>query len=211
MKAVIISGGNAPSRGLFQEEVNNSDLVICADSGGRIAYDYGIDPDYLVGDFDSIGQDVLKFFSSTKCKIEKYPPEKDSTDTEIALELAAGLKVDSICFLGCTGSRLDHFMGNLGMLKKCLSYGIKATMKDDNNTIFLTDREIELEGRRGQIFSLMAYCDKVDKLTIEGAKYKLTEYNLLLGDSLTVSNEFWNNKVNITFESGKLLIFLSKD
>ena len=211
MKAVILSGGSPPSKGLVEEVTKASDIIIAADSGGDILYLLGIIPHYLVGDFDSIHKDALEYFSSKGSNILKYNPEKDCTDSELALKLSVELGAQEITFLGCTGSRIDHLMGNIGLLKKCLQLNIKAYIRDNNNTVFLTDKDIELFGTKGQYFSLQAYCDKVEKLTIRGAKYELNQYELSLGDPITISNEFTHEKATLSFASGTLMILLSKD
>lgn len=211
LKITIISGGTAPSLKLLKEEVESSNILICADSGGNCLYKYHLIPDYLMGDFDSIDENVLQYFKNSGVVIEKYPAKKNFTDTELVFNKALELKADEIVFLGCTGSRIDHMFGNLGMLKKCLKYGIKAYIKDDNNSIELIDRPIIIRGNKGEFFSIYAYCDLVDKLSISGAKYKLDNYNLELGDSRTVSNEFLSGYVKISFKKGMILLFRSKD
>jgi thiamine pyrophosphokinase len=211
MKAIIVSGGKAPSRNLIQAEQENSKFIICADSGANCMYEYGLIPDYLLGDFDSIDENAYNYFLSKECSRINYPPEKDCTDTELALYKAIELGADEIVFLGCTGSRIDHILGNLGLLKVCLKTGIRGYIKDDNSNIFITDKSCEIVGTKGNIFSVQAYCDVVRKLSITGAKYPLENYDLELGDPITISNEFMEGKVSLKFQSGILMIIFSKD
>lgn len=211
MKILIVSGGTAPSKCLLESERENSDLVICADSGANYLYEYGIVPDFLLGDFDSIDKEVYDFFLAKECKKISFPPEKDYTDTELALYQAIEIGADEIVFLGCTGSRIDHTLGNLGLLKICLNKGISGYLKDDNCTVFVIDKSCEIKGNIGDVFSVQAYCDLVKKLSIHGAKYPLENYDLKLGDSITISNEFMDEVVHLKFESGILLIIYSRD
>jgi thiamine pyrophosphokinase len=211
VKVTIVSGGTPPSLNLLKSELKSSSLLICADGGANCLYNYKINPDYLMGDFDSIDSNVLEFFKNSGTIIEKYPEEKDFTDTEAVFYKAVEKNADEIVFLGCTGTRLDHVMGSIGMLKKSLDYGIKSYIKDENNSIELIDKESVIKGKRGEIFSLYAYCDVVEDLSIIGAKYELNNYKLKLGDSRTVSNEFMDEDVKIVFKSGQILLFRSKD
>jgi len=212
MKIVIVSGGDPPSYELIREELKDSSFLICADSGGECLYRYNIIPNFLMGDFDSISREVLEFFRAQEnCIIDTYPKDKDFTDTELVLNKAVDLGAKEIVFLGCTGTRIDHLMGNIGMILKCLKLNIKAYIKDNNNSIEITDKPIRLKKEKGTIFSLQAYCDKVKDLNIKGAKFELKHYELALGDPRTISNEFLNKDVNIDFKSGTLLIFYSKD
>lgn len=211
MKVLIVSGGTAPAKTLVEEERKNSELIICADSGANCLYEYGIVPDYLLGDFDSIETEVYSFFLDKDCKKLNFPTEKDYTDTELALYKAIDLGADEIVFLGCTGSRIDHTLGNLGLLKVCLNRGIRGYIKDNNCTVFLTDKSCEIEGNTGDVFSVHAYCEVVKGLSIFGAKYPLNKYDLKLGDPITISNEFMDEKVSLQFNSGILLIIFSTD
>jgi len=211
MKVLIVSGGTAPSRELIQDQIKDNPLIICADGGGNCLYNYKIIPEYLVGDFDSIDGEALMFFKSNNCKIEKYPRDKNFTDTEIALNKAVDLRADEIIFTGCTGTRLDHVFANLGLLLKCNYLNIKGYIKDENNIIELLQGSKIIKGHQGQTFSLHAYCDCVKNLSIIGARYKLDNYDLYMGDGRTVSNEFLDKDVNIIFDDGKLLLIRSRD
>lgn len=211
MKAVIVSGGSSPSLELVKEELKGETVIICADSGADCLYKYKINPDYLLGDFDSIEPSALDYFVKQNCTILNYPKDKDYTDTQLALYKAKELGASVIVFLGCTGSRIDHTLGNLGLLLDCLRNGITAYIKDNNNVISITDKSIELFGNEGDYFSLIAYNSPVESLTISGAKFDLKDHLLNVGDPLTLSNEFLNAKVSIRFRKGVLLIIKSKD
>ncbi|KGM96072.1 thiamine pyrophosphokinase [Clostridium novyi A str. 4552] len=211
MKVVIISGGNSPSYTLIKKELRGSEYLIAADSGANALFKYDIFPDCIIGDLDSIKSTALNYYKNRNITIIEYPPEKDSTDTEIAINRAIKLGATEIVLLGCTGSRVDHVFGNIGMLLKCLNLGILCSIKDDNNTIILKDKSTKLKGNIGDTFSLIPYSEKVNNLNIIGAKYPLVDYNLKLGSALGISNVFEEEEVKIEFDSGKLLIICSKD
>lgn len=211
MKILIVSGGKNPSFKLLNEEVKNCDYLICVDSGANCLYKYNIIPDLLLGDFDSINKEAFEYFKNSNCKIDVYPKEKDFTDSELALETAIKMGANSIIMLGFTGSRIDHLLGNLGLLIKCLNNNIEAYIKDDNNVITLINKPCKFSGNKGDIISFQAYSDVVKHLTIKGAKYPLNNYDLGLGESLTISNEFNGNDVEVLFDKGRLLVILAKD
>lgn len=211
MKIVIFSGGKAPSLNLLKKEIKDADILIAVDSGGNFLRDNGITPNYLVGDFDSINRETLDFFKHSKSIICEYPKDKDFTDTELALELALKLKTDNITFLGCTGTRIDHIIGNIGLLRTCLENNVLGKIKDDNNTIFLSEKPIRISGKKGTNFSLQAFCSEVTNLTIKGAKYPLKNHKLKIGDPITISNEFLDQDVDILFTDGLLMILYSWD
>lgn len=212
MKTLVVCGGTAPSFDMLKAEIEDSDSIICADSGGNYLYKHKIIPDYLIGDFDSINPMALEYFSiSSKCNITKYPKDKDFTDAYLALQKAIEIGSDKIVFLGCTGTRIDHMLGNLAILKVCMDNNITAFIKDEHNTIYITNKSIKLKGYIGQYFSLQAYGSLVRNLYVENAKFELHGYDLSPYDSLTISNEFLDSDVKISFDCGILLIITSKD
>jgi len=211
MKVIIISGGSPPSKKLLIKEILDDTFLISADSGANCLYLYNIKPNLLVGDFDSIDGKVMEYFAKNNCEIDVYPKEKDFTDTEIALRKGLSMKPREIVLLGCTGSRVDHLLGNIGLLKVCLEEGVNACIKDGNNTIRLINASTSLDGNLGEIFSVQSYCNEIIGLTIEGAKYSLNNYNLKIGQGIATSNEFVGCKVQIKFKSGTLMIILASD
>lgn len=211
MKAIIVSGGKAPSKQLLLNEIKNSNLIIGADKGCEVLYNYNISPNYILGDFDSADKDIIKAMEVSGCKKIKYKKEKDFTDTEIAFNLAVEKGAKEIVLLGGTGTRYDHSLSNLGLMLKALKMSIILKIIDDNNIIFLTDKSMILKGNKGDTISFHAYCECVKKLNICGSKYDLINYDLYLGDGLTTSNEFIGNDIKITFDSGILMVLYTKD
>ncbi|MGF0108439.1 thiamine diphosphokinase [Clostridium sp. SGI.024] len=211
MKAVIISGGKEPSKDLLFREVKDADIIIGADKGCEVLYKYDITPDYILGDFDSANEDIINSIEAKSGKKIKYKREKDYTDTEIAYNLAVEKGADEIILLGATGTRYDHTLSNFGLMLRGLKKSKKVKVIDDNNYIFLTDKSIILKGNRGETISFQAYCDEVKNFNISGAKYNLTNFDLKLGDSITTSNEFLDEEIEITFDSGIVMILYTND
>ena len=211
MKAVIISGGKEPSKYLLYREIKDADLIIGADKGCEILYKYDITPHYILGDFDSADMDIINSIEAKAGKKIKFKREKDYTDTEIAYNLAIEKGADEIILLGATGTRYDHSLSNLGLMLRGLKQAVKVKVIDDNNFIFLTDKPITLKGNRGDTISFQAYCDEVKNFTIRGAKYELTNFDLKLGDSITTSNEFLDENITITFDSGIIMVLYTND
>ena len=48
-------------------------------------------PDYIIGDLDSINQNIIEYYKSKSVKFEKFPTKKDETDTELSILLAKKL------------------------------------------------------------------------------------------------------------------------
>lgn len=210
MKILIVSGGKAPSKDIINSYIEQGYEIIAADSGANCLYRYGITPKILLGDFDSIDKEILNYFKD-KTEILTVPKEKDFTDTDLALNIAIERKAKEIVFLGCTGSRMDHFLGNLCVLYKALEKNIKAYIVDENNSITMINSPTTISGKKGDCFSLIAFKEDVKNLTIKGAKYELNSYYLSLSDNLTLSNEFIKEEVSLTFDSGTVILMRCND
>ncbi len=211
MKILIIGGGELPSQELLTKEYSQSDYVICADKGGEYLLNHNLMPHLLIGDFDSISAESLNRFIEEKVIVERYPVEKDFTDTELCVMKALEYNPKEIVMLGCTGSRVDHVIGNIGLLNLCLQKGIKAYIKDKHNEIFLLDKPYNFKREIGDIISLQAFTEEVQGLSISGVKYPLKGYNLKSWSPYTVSNVILNEEVSITLEKGILMVIFSKD
>ena len=210
MRILIIAGGAAPSKELMLKEFNKSDFVICADKGGEYLTSINKLPDMLLGDFDSIAEETLREYEVRGVLLEKYPREKNFTDTEMCVMKALEREPDTLVLLGCLGSRLDHIMGNIGLLRLALEKKVRAFIKDDNNIIYLADNQEKINCPSGQIISFQAFTEEVKNLTVTSVKYPLMEYDLKSWSSYTVSNVV-EKEVNISFTHGILIILLSKD
>lgn len=211
MKAVIISGGKEPSKDILFKVIKDANLIIGADKGCEVLYKYNITPDYILGDFDSADANIINELEAKAGKKIKFKREKDYTDTEIAYNLAVEKGASEIILLGATGTRYDHSLSNFGLMLRGLKKSIKVKVIDDNNYIFLTDKSMSLYGNKGDTISFHAYCNEVENFTIVGAKYALDKYTLRLGDSLTTSNEFIEDKIKISFDSGIVMVIYTKD
>lgn len=211
MKGLIICGGSIKDTEYMKKYIKNIDFVICADRGGLYAKDMGILPDLLLGDMDSIPHDVLEEYKEKGVDMRLYPSEKDMTDSEIAVLRAVDMGADELVIMGALGSRLDHTMTNICMLKKLVNANVRATIVNENNEITLIKDEIELEKDPEYRLSLLPLTQKVEGVTLVGLKYTLEDGTLEMGASLGVSNEFEDDIARITIRDGLLLVMKSKD
>ena len=212
MKVLIVGGGNEPSRKLLEDYSKKVDKIIGVDRGCSYLLKNNIYPHYIVGDFDSINRDDIKKLEIDSIKKFKYNCEKDSTDSDIAMEIALKMEFAEIYMMAMTGSRLDHSFANLGLLSKANSAGAKAYIINETNQIYLLEESSKIKKDNSyRYISFLAYCDKVENFNIKNAKYDLENYTLYLGDNRTVSNEFLEEDIEVEFTKGKILVIFSKD
>ncbi len=211
MKAVIVAGGDKPSEELLKSYIEYADLVLGADKGSEYLYDYNITPDVILGDFDSINKEKLKMIENKNIEIIKFPPEKDYTDTEIAIMEAMKRGADTIYLFAGIGTRADHTLGNIGLILTTKKKGARLIIIDDHNRMYLADKSMSLNGTYGETISFHALSDVVKGFEIKGAKYNLDSYDMHLLDPRAICNEFLDTPINIKYESGELLIIHSID
>ncbi len=213
---LIVTGGTMDYgfAGRFLEN-RRFDKVIAVDGGLAALSRLQLNPDASVGDFDTVAEDVLAEYKNSSDKItwEIHKPEKDETDTELAINTAIGLGCSKLVLLGATGGRMDHFIGNLHLLYACLKKGVEAAIVDEKNwiTVIEKGRTFQAERLWGKYISFLPLCGEVKKITLTGFKYPLYEKDIDLGTSLCISNELTGEEGTIDFASGTLICIQSHD
>lgn len=191
------------------------DKIIAVDGGLASLHKLNLNPDAIVGDFDSVDEGVLAKYKSSPDEIawEIHKPEKDETDTELALNTAIRIGCTNLVLLGATGGRLDHFIGNLHLLYACLTKGIKAAIVDEKNwiTVIEKGRSFTANELWGKYISFLPLSEEVTGITLTGFKYPLHKKNITIGTSLCISNELTGNTGAIGFDSGTLICVESHD
>lgn len=211
----VISGGtidDAFACRMIEEQ--KPQIIIAADSGMEFLYRSGINPDVIVGDFDSVCEGVLEYFrQQPDIKFEQLNPVKDDTDTESALRLAISMGAERITLLGAIGSRLDHVLGNIELLGIGLQENVQIELVDVQNRIRMVDKNISLKKAEqfGDYVSLIPYTQEVTHLFLEGFKYPLSDYCLKGFSSLGISNEVVEEEAFIRFDKGILLVIEARE
>ena len=210
MQALIVTGGSIEDTfALKFLKENPCDLTIAAYSGMEFFYRNGLVPDEIVGDFDSIFET-----KNYQGEIIRLVPEKDDTDTRLGMELALKLGSDKIFLLGATGGRLDHYMGNLQSLLITAREEKEGWILDEQNAITVRKAGkicIHKEEQFGKYVSFFSMGDEVTGLSLTGFQYPLDGYTLKNSDGIAVSNQLLDDCGIIEFETGYLMMVLSKD
>ncbi len=206
MRVIIIANGNAISETWFQSVYRPGDYLICADGGYRNFKNSKIQPNEVLGDFDSFSRDEVN------CdRVKVFPAKKDKTDTEIAIDRAIELKAEEIILLGCIGTRMDHTLANIFLLKTIEKQGIKACIMDEHNRIYYVDKSIEIRGNCGDVLSLIPLSDCCEGVKTTGLYYALHGETLYRSSSRGVSNELSADRASVFVEKGEMLVILSRD
>lgn len=213
MNVLIITGGKTNLK-FLEEILNNSqfEFIIAVDKGLEILSKTNIIPDYIIGDFDSVNKKILSKYENMDIKITYLKPEKDFTDTHMALKQAIKLGAKSITIIGGIGTRIDHTLGNIHILKEALENNVYAELIDQNNKIILINQKTELtQNLRYKYISIIPLTTEVIGITLKGFKYGLENATLKIGESIGISNEAIKRKLNIEIKQGIAILIYSKD
>ncbi|NMB42604.1 MAG: thiamine diphosphokinase [Clostridiales bacterium] len=218
-RTLIISGSKV-STSFLREYLSKEafDYIIAADYGLLTAHKLELALNYILGDFDSVPQEIINEYKEKNKDdksfiIKKYNPEKDFTDTQIAIETAMELGSKEIVIVGGTGTRLDHTLSNVQNLLLPLRKNIKSSLVDEHNKLYIIDKSTKIYKKDiyGSYVSLLPITPVVEKVTLKGFKYPLNDYNIEMGHSIGVSNELIDDFGEIVFESGLLLVVEARD
>ncbi len=208
--ALIIGNGEKTNKNIIENI--KYDYIICADGGLEKAANYGVIPDIVIGDFDSVNPHVLKQYEK-KIPVEKFPTEKDYTDMELAVEFAVSRGYNQITLTGATGTRLDHTLGNIMLMEKYFKEGVNIVIIDNNNEmkIISDNADLFIEYKEGYYISIIPVTEYIQGLYLEGFKYNLGNVNVQRGSTLCISNQIKGNKGRIILRKGTAIVFISKD
>ena len=215
---VIVSGGMIQkdfALDFLKKNKTENTCLIAADRGVEFFMGTDLEPDVAVGDFDSLSAEGAKYMETLKhTEIRRLKPEKDDSDTQSAANYAIEQGTERIMILGATGNRIDHLMANFGLLMLGKTKQVQIVLVDAYNYMSLIESGMILkkEEQFGKYVSFFPIEGEVTGLTLKGFKYPLNSYTLKVEDSgLTVSNEISDPEAEVTFETGKLLMIMSRD
>lgn len=200
MRAVIIANGYIKDYDFYRAIVAPSDFIVCANGGARIAVALGLRPQVVIGDLDSIDDSLQARLQEEGCQLIVHPARKDETDAELAIKYALAQGAQEILILAALGGRLDHALANVLLLAMPDLEGIRARIVDERNEVLLARDEITIEGRVGDLVSLLPLTGDVTGIYTEGLEYALQDGFLRLGLARGISNVMTAPKAKVRVE-----------
>ena len=204
---LFVAGGRVPSREFFLE-VADGRKIFCVDKGIEICRACEIVPNFLIGDFDSANSDSVNWAREKNIPAEKYPADKDFTDTQLALRRAEEIFGEHVALLtGCFGGRVDHLYSTI---HTCAAIDGKIFLADEREIIFY------LRGGESVTVKFFRKPLAVSLLPISSICAGVTTKNLhweLKGATLTqkfpnaISNRIERDEIFIGVEVGTLAIY----
>lgn len=211
-RIVIFANGELPNLEAARALLGQDDYLIAADGGANHLFKMGILPEVVIGDLDSIDEDTLFELTSADVEIKQFSEDKDETDLELALRYAVELRPSAILIVGALGGRLDQTLGNLSILTDPTLTGVDIRIDDGVEEVFFCRAsaakggQVEVQGRRGDILSLIPWHGSVEGVQTEGLQWPLASETLFFSESRGVSNVMLDDRALVRIQSGLLLV-----
>ena len=210
MKALIVTNGTIRSLEYLKDLIQSNDKIICADGAVRYLRAINKIPSIVVGDLDSISKDNLIWVNEHQIELIQFDSKKDNTDTEIAVDYAISNKATHITIAGGVGSRIDHSLGNIFLLKRMMDHGVMGVLDEIGVEIQLISGSIRLKWRKGETVSFIPVSEKVTGITLIGFEYPMNNETIEMGSSRCLSNVVAKDFPDVQVEEGLLIAIRNK-
>lgn len=207
----IVIGAGELAAGTVEKGEN--DLVIAVDGGIRYCSALDLEPDLLLGDFDSVNEGEAKAVEELERQVPdrviRLPKEKDDTDMLAAMREGLQRGYRDFRIYGGTGGRLDHTFANIQCLLFLKKQGAVGYLMDGSGMIMvLMDETVHFKKGMEGYLSLFTLTEESSGVTIEGMKYPLKDAVLRNDFPVGISNEFTDREAAVTVEKGQLVCML---
>lgn len=200
----IIGNGSIDDPEVMAPLIQSYDFIIAADGGANHCHAMKITPNLIIGDLDSIHQNVKKSFSDVKTL--EYPSDKDQTDLELSLDAALTFNPSKITLFAVSGNRIDHTLANLYLL---LRHPFKLFIETETEVLFAISKSTYVDCHVNQTLSLLPLGLAAKGVSTQGLKWELNNATID-HNGLSVSNVALVETVHISIEKGNLLCCLNK-
>lgn len=210
-KCIVIGAGDLTMGELSLQE---NDYVIAVDGGLSYCGILMVEPDLIIGDFDSVSEQeklaIEALQEEIPERIVELPVEKDDTDMLAALKQGLALGYRDFRIYAGTGGRFDHTLANIQCLLYLKNYDATGYLVDGTGMILVLQNEaVHLNRKLEGTLSLFALGKEAKGVTIQGMKYTLEDYTLTNDYPLGISNEFIGEEACISVEDGELVCMIS--
>ncbi len=178
----------------IRHPISKNDYVIAVDGGLKYLLRCGIEPNLILGDFDSLTEEekgyLRRIYREDPERIEQLPVEKDDTDTVAAVRRGLELGYMDYEIYGALGGRLDHIMANVQTLLWLKHQGGDGALFDERTEIRILEQEnFIFPDEFSGTFSIFALGEELRKVTLRGTKYEADQVTITNDFPLGISNE----------------------
>lgn len=209
-KCIVIGAGDLT---VCELEVSEKDLVIAVDGGLGYCSLLGVEPELVLGDFDSVSPDEAKAVEALEQQVPerilRLPEEKDDTDMLAALKEGLRRGYRDFRIYGGTGGRFDHTLANIQCLLYLKKQDAVGYLVDGTGMILvLVDESVEFQKGLEGYLSLFSLTEESKGVTIRGMKYPLDRAVIRNDFPIGISNEFMGEPAVVSVEKGQMVCML---
>ncbi len=205
-RIIVFANGELPNLDKTRLLLRPDDTIICADGGTRHALALHVRPKLIIGDMDSVEKAQLQKLQKDGVIVESFPRDKNETDLELALERALEMKPEQILIVAALGGRLDQTLANITLLTDPRLAGFDIRLDDGVEEIFLCQDQAQVQGRSGDLVSLIPWQGEVSNIQTQNLKYPLQRETLYPDKTRGVSNEMLSDSASVSIGAGLLLV-----
>jgi thiamine pyrophosphokinase len=207
VRAAIFLNGAPDSERLIQAVAGRADIIVAADGGARFALAAGIVPDLIVGDMDSLGEDLAREIERRGAELERHPVRKDKMDGHLAVLAARERGATAAEFVCAAGGRVGAVFALPHILLAAERLGLRSSAVADWGRMFVVEAGSRtVEGTAGDSVSVFPLTGSATGVTLEGMGYPLTNATLGPGDTLGYHNELVDGQAKVSVAGGTLLV-----
>jgi len=198
---LVVANGEPPSPSLLQRLIQTHAYLVAVDGGLKSCLEAKLEPQLLIGDFDSVTDEERRQFSHIR---QIHTPDQNKSDLEKTLSYLfdSGAKTITVC--GAIGKRLDHTLTNICLLSR---YPDKVKFETDHESCFALTKSSVIKCHVGQILSLIPASTRVTRIFTQGLKWELTG-DVLSKEFVSISNVCLQKEISISFKTGDLIACL---
>lgn len=202
-KFTILLAGELTATDRLRHQIGGS-RVIAADGGMTHAAALGLVPELWLGDFDSSDEALVARYADVPR--QPYPVAKNATDGELAVDEAVRLGATELVLAGGFGGQADHAFAHLMLLLQLKARGIRVMLSSGHEEAWpLLDDSVEIELPPASRLSILPVTD-LERISIEGVRWPLTDRDVMLGSTLTLSNEVQTSPARVSVAAGKAIV-----
>lgn len=199
-KTVILANGAVPSHAIPLGAIRTATRVICCDGAADKLISLGREPDWIVGDLDSLSAAARRAYADRIVE----DADQERNDLTKAFKLCLKHRWREIVVVGATGGREDHTLGNLSLLVD-FARQLELVLLSDTGRFTPLRQSAVLAAVPGQPISIFSF-DPECAITSVGLKYPLSNARLNRWWQATL-NEALSTSVQLYFDGGPLLVF----
>lgn len=197
---VVLAHGEFPAHSMALRQLQSAATVVCCDGAVEGLLQAGMEPDYVVGDLDSISPALKKRFAGKIHRVE----EQESNDLTKAINFCRQKGYNEVTILGATGKREDHTLGNLSLL--CgYAKELSVQMLTSYGALHVSHGDAAFESFAGQQASLFCLSPQA-RITTGGLKYPICNASLPSWWMGTL-NESLGDVFTVRCSGGSVLVF----